>query len=130
MSTRSTLWYSDDLHLYTDGFDRENVYLEVDVGSPYLENLIVKIPLVAWKEMRKHTIQPSERYLDLTDDELHEEAERAVDEHRAWLDERKDAGSFLRSAGLLLFGSPESTRDEMIGRFVHHYRPGLAEGQA
>ena len=47
MSTRITLWYSEDLHLYQDGFDDENVYLEI--RSQYFDALVVKIPLSAWK---------------------------------------------------------------------------------
>ena len=124
MSTRITLWYSEDLHLYQDGFDDENVYLEI--RSQYFDALVVKIPLSAWKEMRQHTIQPAERFMDMTDEELLLEAEREVDEHRARLAAQPDSklnGLF----GIFTFGSAESTRDEMVRNFLRAYRPLLAD---
>ena len=124
MSTRSTLWYSDDFHLYREGFDEGSVYLEI--RSQYFEELILKIPLAAWKEMRKQTIQPAESYLDLTDDELRAEAERQVEEHRAHLASLPE--SPLNSlSGILLFGSRETSKDEMTVRFLEHYRPRMAD---
>ena len=123
MSTKSTLWHNEVFHLYREGLDDENVYLEI--SSPHFEELVLKIPLDAWKEMRKHTIEPAERYLDLTDEQLLQEAERAVDKHRAWLDEHRES-PIAGLAGFLLFGSPESTREEMIRGFLESYRPELA----
>ena len=123
MSTRSTLWHNDDFHLYREGFDEDNVYLEI--RSPYLEELIVKIPLAAWKEMRKQSIQPAESYLDLTEAELRAEAERQVDEHRARLASLPES-PIRKLSGILLFGPPEAGREEMIQSFLEHYRPGIS----
>ena len=52
MSTKATLWLSDEFHLYRDVFDDENVYLEVR-GSGLVEQFVVKIPIAAWNEMRQ-----------------------------------------------------------------------------
>ena len=119
MSTRSTLWHSDDLHLYREGMDDENVYLEM--RSRFFEELVIKIPLTAWKEMRKQTIQPAERYLDLTNEELLREAASEVDRHRLWLEERKDS-RFASGAGILVYGPPDSSRQEMIEHYFSFYR--------
>jgi hypothetical protein len=128
MSTKRTLYFDDVFHLYADGFDSDNVYLEVQLAGGPIGELVVKIPLIAWKEMRQHTIQPEERYLDLSDAELIVEAERAVDEHREWL--AAAPNSPLKSmAGLFLFGPPELSRAEMIERFIGNYRPALAEAR-
>ena len=142
MSTRSTLWYSDEYHLYQEGLDDNNVYLEV--RSPQFESLILRIHLTSLKEMRQHTIQPNERYLDFSADELRAEGEREVDEHRARLDEiradgRKNTGLRMMF-GSFAFGSPDSSREEMIQNFIETYgqRPsdsdstagGVAKGQA
>ena len=125
MSTRNTLWYSDDFHLYREGFDEDNVYLEI--RSQYFEGLILKIPLAAWKQMRKETIEPAESYLDLTDEELRAEAERRVAEHREHLTSLEN--SPLRSlSGSLLFGLPESSPADMVESFLAHYRPGKGDG--
>jgi len=124
MSTRITLWYGEDLHLYQDGFDDENVYLEV--RSQYFDQLVVKIPLSAWKAMRQHTIQPAARYINVTDEELLREAEQEVDAHRARLAQEPDS-KFKGFLGSFTFGNPESTREEMIRRFLQGYRSALAE---
>jgi hypothetical protein len=124
MSTKRTLWHNDDLHLYAEGFDNENVYLEI--RTAYTEQFVIRIPLTAWKEMRRYTIEPAERYLDMSDDELTVEAQRQVQEHRARLGEFKSAA--MRSlAGFLVFGAPDSTPDEMVTQFLRHYRPALAD---
>jgi hypothetical protein len=123
MSTRLTLWYSDEYHLYQEGFDDKNVCLEI--RSPLFESLILKIPLTAWKEMRQQTIQPNERYLDFTEEELLAEAEREVDAHRAQLDEIREEGGkhtgLRMMLGSFVFGSPDASRDEMIQHFVACY---------
>ena len=125
MSTRLTLWYNDDFHLYQEGFDEQNVYLEVKTS--HLEEFVLRIPLAAWKEMRKQTIEPAERYSDLTDEEMLAEAERAVDEHRKRLEGLPDTKvkSFV---GGLVFGKPGSTRSEMIKSFLHFHRRQMAKG--
>lgn len=122
MSTRITLWYSDEYHLYQDGFDEQNVYL--DIKSTQFDSLILKIPLAAWKEMRQHTIEPNERYLSLSDEELRAEAEREVDDHREYLDSLGDS-RFKSMAGMLIYGPAEGSREDMIERFLTYYRPGM-----
>ena len=122
MSTKSSLYFDDNFHLYKDGFDRDHVYLAFRRSVGPVEELIIKIPLVVWKEMRKQTIQPEERYLALTDAELRAEAERAVDDHRTRLASEPDS-PIKGMLGILLFGPPESSREEMIERFIANYRP-------
>jgi hypothetical protein len=126
MSTKSTLYLNENLHFYREAFDREHVYLALGKASGAIDQLVIKIPLVAWKEMRKQTMQPEERYLDLEDDELIAEAEREVGEHRDRLSKEPNS-PFKGMFGLLLFGPAESSREEMIERFIENYRPTLAE---
>lgn len=123
MSTKITLWSNEEIHLYQEGFDNAVVYLEIT--SPPLEALILKIPLPAWKEMRKHTIQPDEHYLDMAAEEFLNEVERKVDEHRAGLTSAP-ASSFEGLFGVFIFGSSESSREDMIEHFVATYRPDLS----
>ena len=126
MSTRQTLWFSDEYHLFIDGFDNENVYLEIKDSN--FQELVLKIPLVAWKQMRKHTIQPDERYLELTDEELRTEAKRALDEHIADLAKEPDSpwkGFF----GSFVFGPPDTDREDMIENFLRHYGRGRVKDQ-
>ena len=123
VSARRTLWYSDEFHLFKDGFDDENIYLEV--RDARFRELILRIPLIAWKEMRKHTIEPEERYLDLSDSEMREEAEHRVDEHRAALASEPDS-RFKGLFGSFLFGPSESSREEMIEHFLSCYGRSLS----
>ena len=129
MSTKSTFWHNDDFHLYREGFDDANIYLDIQV--PYFEQLTLKIPLEAWKEMRKYTLEPNERYLDLSDEELRQEAELRVREHRQSLDETRAKGGnnlgLRLMGGFLVYGDPEAAEAEMIDHFIRFYRPSLAK---
>jgi hypothetical protein len=132
MSTRSSLWYSDDLHLYREAFDENNVYPAIHTGSAYLqEELILRFRLAAWKQMRQYTIEPNESYLDLSDADLHAEAERRVDAHRAHLDEVRNSDGSHTGLRLMigsgLFWSAGSSREEMINSFIEFYRPATAD---
>jgi hypothetical protein len=57
MSTKKTLAINDDFHFYQEAFDDENVCLEVQ--TPYLDQMVLKIPLEFWNEMRKHAFERS-----------------------------------------------------------------------
>ncbi len=57
MSTKATLYLDDDFHLYRDALDDENVYLELESTSKYVESLVLTIPIQVWNEMRKHTFE-------------------------------------------------------------------------
>ena len=132
MSTRSTLWLNDDFHLYLEAGDVHKVYLAISTGSAYLEEeLILKIPIAAWKQMRQHTIDSVEGFLDMSDSEFRAEAERRVDAHRADLAEIRDSVGHNKEirmiAGLLVYGPPETSREEMLRRFVEYYRPATAD---
>jgi hypothetical protein len=117
------MWYSDEFHLYRDGFDTDNVYLQI--RSPHFEELVLKIPLTAWKEMRQHTIEPNERYLDFSEAELRAEAEREVDEHRSHLEEVRAKDGKHAGLGMMfgsfVFGPPDGSREEMIQHFIDCY---------
>jgi hypothetical protein len=53
MSTKHTIYLDDDFHLYFDVIDQENVYLALDRESGYIAQLVVKIPMETWNEMRR-----------------------------------------------------------------------------
>jgi len=54
MSTKATLFLDKDFHLYRDARDQENVYLEIESVSQFVESLVIKIPAETWNEMTKH----------------------------------------------------------------------------
>ena len=122
MSTKSTLFYNDDFHLYSEALDYENVYLDVRNNSAFVEGeFVIRIPLRVWREMRSHTLEEAERHLDMSAEEVRAEAEVRVDEHRAWLEEHKDS-SWATFVGSLMYGPHDSTREAMIERYIASWR--------
>jgi hypothetical protein len=128
VSTKSSLYFDENFHLYAEALDLEYIYLALRSAQGPVDDLVIKIPLPVWKQMRQHTLQPEETYLDLTDDELLAEAERKVDEHREWLAAHSNS-AFARAAGILTYGPPELSREEMVERFIDSYRTSLASAR-
>ena len=132
MSTKSSLYYDSThrLHLYTEGFDTDNVYLEVDTeGTQWSQNIVITIPLTVWAQMRTHTMQPQERYLSLTYSEMLGRAREAVRVHREQLEMYKDS-PLARFFGALTFGPPEDTENTMVENYMRAHWKGTvpAEG--
>ena len=125
MSTRSSLYYDDNFHLYTDGFDTDNVYLEVSDGGNHWDSVtVITIPLPIWAQMRKHTLEPHESYLGLSYEEMLGIAKTKVAAHREWLETHKDT-PLVRFAGVLLYGPPEDTEDTMVANWMqYNYKGG------
>lgn len=90
MSTKSTLTYGENFHLYLDYEDaRTGVWLEINqphdtVAAGYagiVAQTTVRIPLAIWEHIRQHT--PSDYSLaDLTEAELLAKAESTARENR------------------------------------------------
>jgi hypothetical protein len=59
MSTKATIYLDNDFHLYKEGWDDDNVYLELESSSQFVEKLAVKIPVAVWNEMRKRSVPPT-----------------------------------------------------------------------
>lgn len=118
MSTKSTIWYGEDWHLYHEAFDNQNVYLEFPGGGA-LQGAAIQIPLHIWKAFREAEVDGLE-FVGISEDELRAKAEAAVDEHRAYL--ATATGQLSRLFGSLTFGPPESTRDEMVARYMDECR--------
>jgi hypothetical protein len=57
MSTKATLYLDRGFHLFREALDDENVYLEIESASEFLENLVIKIPVKTWNEMVRHRVR-------------------------------------------------------------------------
>lgn len=133
MSTRSTIWYDPDSnwHLYWDGFDRDHVYLQFPMpGSPLVGTHdngadlapALRIPLHIFKGIVFEGVALERlKFVGMSEERLRAEAEAAVDEHRAYLEAHKDSRIF-QLMGVLTFGPPESTREEMIESYIESTR--------
>ena len=131
MSTKSSLYYDSThgFHLYTDGFDTDNVYLEVNTdGTQWSQNIVITIPLTVWAQMRTHTMQPQERYLSLTYSEMLEHARKAVRAHRERLEKHKDS-PLARFFGVLTFGPPGDTDDTMVENYMRAHWKGAVPAE-
>ena len=110
MSAKSSLYYGHGFHLYSEAFDDTAVYLQVDGLST---TTTFHIPLHVWKQMRRETLCPAERYSDLTDAEFLAEGVEQVRAHRAELEKYKDH-PIAKYVGSWTFGPPETDEHTML----------------
>ncbi len=100
MSTKSTLTYGENFHLYTEGFDEGGgVWLHIEqphnLGAAGPSGIVaettLRIPLAVWEHIRRH--RPADYSLaDLDDDSLRARAESQARENRAsYLEQRAKA---------------------------------------
>jgi hypothetical protein len=61
MSSKATIYLDKDFHLYQDAWDDENIYLEIESTSQFVEKLAIKIPVTTWNEMRERDIRVRRR---------------------------------------------------------------------
>ncbi|MFA6289267.1 MAG: hypothetical protein WC661_17935 [Opitutaceae bacterium] len=91
MSTKSTITYGKDFHLYTDYEDGlTGVWLQLDQPGDFIAagysgkttSVTLRIPLAVWEHLRQHS--PADYSLaDLTDAQILAKAELEADEDRA-----------------------------------------------
>ena len=128
MSTKSSMYYSGEhgIHLYTDGFNRDNVYLDVyTTGNHFTQKITVSIPVEVWAEMRTHA-GPGEEYLGKTYEEMLEMGKSAVRAHRGRLEEYK--GKPLAGfAGVLVYGKATGTEAEMLENWMEFHWRGAVD---
>src|SRR4029079_8549184 len=117
--SKSSLISGDTFQLYEESFDDGFVYLEVSQmhfeASPHAVRL--RIPIEIWETVRHHG-GPDLSLLDLTEDELKDTVERAVDARmRAYRE-----GSATALLGGLAFGGADSPRAQQIANGLTAYR--------
>jgi len=102
MSTKSTITYGKEFHLYTDCFDEAHVWLSLDQPVEFEANphaVTVRLPLALWEYLRTFTTAETD-LADKTDAELRAlAAERLAATARQYREDRaKLKGSPRRSA--------------------------------
>lgn len=121
MSTKSTLAYGDNFHLYRECFDDENVYLELN-GLHFETtpgSAMVQIPLVVWEVIRGYS--PADFSLvDKTDEELRSLAESYVQDRIDSVEQAEAEGrhesqiAFRKMVGMLVHGTYDQPRFEQL----------------
>ena len=130
MSTKSSIFYDkeSEFHLYQEGLDDWNVYLDVPLGGR-LRSVTVPIPLRIWKQMRQ-TTHHMEPYLAMPAENLRAEAEKAVAERlRRYEEASERAKPITALAGCLTFGDINLPATEQVENYIEAHTP-VAEEQS
>lgn len=121
MSTKCSIAHGADFHLYSDSFDEEHVFLELDnVGYKVTPGCVtVEIPLHVWEYLRSFPGADLSAAM-LSDAQILQDAEDAVDERLAKAaSDGKDAQLALaRLGGEFLMGSIDLPRDQQVAKYV------------
>lgn len=123
MSTKSTLAHGPNFHFYSEAFDDDYVYLELE-GAQFeaaYNRVMVPIPVHIWEVIRRYPGIEFD-YADMTDDELRDYVESEVDERMKHYAEAPDKAKALASLhGFLQYGSADNSRAEQIATGIAHF---------
>ena len=124
MSTKCTVAYGPNFHLYREAFDDESIYLELEGVSfeASSQRVMVTIPIPIWEAIRRRG-EADLSYAEKTDAEIQAKVEEWVDERlaryrQAQSDHGKGRVSLL---GGLVLGAADEPREEQIARGVAYY---------
>lgn len=124
MSTKSTIWHGSNFHFYTEGFDDDNVFLElrnVDFEVSPAE-VTVPIPIAVWEVIREYSSMTFE-LVDATDEQLLFIVERAVEERMFnYVQAEEKRKGLMALAGAFVFGTADAPREEQVERGLEHYK--------
>ncbi len=118
MSTKCSISYGENHHLYNECFDGDNIYLSLKNCPFEVSNggVMVSIPLYIWETIR-HKGAPDLSKADLTDDQLLQDVElevdRRIEEYQGVIDNDK-LKSWLNFCGLFIFGGADTPREEQV----------------
>jgi len=119
MSTKSTIVHGKDFHLYTDGYDRDNIFLNLPSSAVELEDIdevSIKIPLAVWEYIRQQTCVDF-TWVGKTDEQILQYVTDEVDNRLSI--EIKNA--IQRFSGMLVYGLTDDPRDSQIRKGVAYY---------
>jgi len=123
MSTKSTIAYGRNFHLYHEAFDEDYVYLELE-GTKFeasYNRVMVPIPVHVWEVIRRYP-GVDLKYADKTDVEIRRYVEREVDERLKRYEEAdKRSKGIVSLAGSLVFGTADQPRDRQIAAGVEYF---------
>jgi len=124
MSTKSTVAYGPNFHLYREALDDQYIYLElegVQFEASY-NRVMVPIPVHIWEVIRRYEgVDLS--FADKADEEMRAYVEREVDERieRYNQEENPKAKSLIAFLGSIPYGSADTAREEQIARGMSYF---------
>ena len=124
MSTKASIAYGNNFHLYHECFDEENVYLELEGiefnASP--NRVTVTIPVAIWETIRQHRVVDLS-YADKSDEEIkimvEEQVECKIKKYLAASEEKQQ--NFVSLSGSMCYGMVDLPRDEQIKKGMEYY---------
>lgn len=124
MSTKATIAYGPNFHLYREALDEDFVYLELEgvrFEASY-QRVMVPIPVHIWEIIRRYPgIDLS--FAEKTDEELRQHVARDVDDRIARYSEADEkAKGLIALFGSLAFGSADTPREEQIECGMAYYK--------
>lgn len=123
MSTKATVVYGPNFHLYKEVFEDDQIYLELE-GVQYeaaYNQVMVPIPVHIWEVIRTYP-GVNLSWVDNTDEELREHVEHEVDERLAEYEQADPQAKQLISLfGSLVYGVADTPRTEQIDRGITYF---------
>lgn len=123
MSTKSTIAYGANFHLYHEALDEDYVYLQlegVQFEASY-NRVMVPIPVHIWEFIRQYPGIDLE-WVDKTDAEIRQHVEREVDERLEKYKKADDGrGGLIRLLGSLVYGTADEPRETQIEAGIQYF---------
>lgn len=127
MSTKCTIAYGEDFHLYREVFDHEHVYLRLETThfEAGYDRVMIPIPIHVWETIR-HLGGAELDLVDLSDGELltrvHKEVGERMAEYEKAARERPDHAALLAIVGSLVYGTADEPRDDQIRHGMEYFQ--------
>jgi hypothetical protein len=123
MSTKSTIAYGRNFHLYREALDEDYIYLELE-GTKFeasYNRVMVPIPVHIWEVIRRYS-GIDLQYAEKTDAEIRQYVEQEVAERLNLYAEASEGSKGLVSlSSSLVFGSADQPRDQQIAAGVEYF---------
>lgn len=123
MSTKCSIAYGDDFHLYHESLDHEHVYLELFGNDVEFEvgprSVMVRIPIAVWEHVR-HRGGPNLSVAGMDDAAIEARVREEVDRRLA--DCKGDTKGIMGMFGLFRLGSADEPYEDQVAHGVEWYR--------
>lgn len=127
MSTKCTIAYGENFHLYREVLDHDHIYLRLE--TTHFEagycRVMIPIPIHVWETIR-HLGGAELDLVDRSDAELLARVESEVDERIAQYEKvarkRPDRADFFAIVGSVVYGTADEPRDDQIRHGMEYFQ--------